>query len=233
MLVLGVMLFLVLIVGFLYQLLHRRSVSALLAFFLLPIAMIGYPSIQTIQYQNGVLTIDKTTRELRSRPADPALRQTLQKQVAALADRPSSAKDTIVLAKAQYELGNEQAATRDLQKALRADPNAAEARELQQKILVVNSLNRFASQVEANPTNTAAKAELQRSVQEAAQLHIVNPAALIQVAHAQTVLGEHEKALATANKALAISPNSADALRLRDSIKARIESAAPAGATPP
>jgi tetratricopeptide (TPR) repeat protein len=132
-----------------------------------------------------------------------------------------------LIAKAQHALGDEKAAKENLRQALKVDPNAAEARELQHKILIVDNLNRIASEVEANPGNTVAKSELQRSLAEAAQWQIASPAALTQVARAQSALGQHEKALETANEAVAISPNSGAALRLRDSIKARIRSASP------
>jgi tetratricopeptide (TPR) repeat protein len=225
---LGVVLFLTLIVAFFYQLTHRRSLKALPVFFLFPIAMIGYPSIQSIQYKDGVVTIDKATRELQSRPTDVALRKTLQNQVAQIARRPTSnANDVAVLAKAQYALGDEAAAKSNLRKALSLDPKAPDALELQHKIIVVDELSRLASEAQTNP---AAKGELQTTLAEASRLHIASPIALIKVAQAEAVLGEQQKALETINKAAAINPFLANPLR--QSIRARIAPEASATTAP-
>jgi len=58
-LILGIVLFVVLVIAFFYQLTHQRSLPALLGFFILPVVMIGYPAITSIQYENGVLTVQK------------------------------------------------------------------------------------------------------------------------------------------------------------------------------
>ena len=56
---LGVILFIVLVIAFFYQLTHNRSVGVLLAFFLVPIAMIGYPSLQSIQISDNKLSLER------------------------------------------------------------------------------------------------------------------------------------------------------------------------------
>ena len=77
-LVMGVVVFVVLIFAFLYQLLHQRSVTALLGFFMLPVVMVGYPSIKSIQFKGGVISVEKTTDQLLANPADPQSRQALE-----------------------------------------------------------------------------------------------------------------------------------------------------------
>jgi len=61
-LILGIVLFVVLVIAFFYQLTHQRSLAALLGFFI-PVVMIGYPTITSIQYENGVLTVQKPQSE--------------------------------------------------------------------------------------------------------------------------------------------------------------------------
>lgn len=46
---LGGILFIALVIGFFYQLTHKRSIVGLLAFFVLDVLMIGYPSVQSFQ----------------------------------------------------------------------------------------------------------------------------------------------------------------------------------------
>jgi len=225
-LVLGVILFLTLIFALLYQVLHKRKFTSLLGFFMLPIAMVGYPSIKSIQYNDGVITLEKTTQELQSKPTDPAARQTLQDQVNRMAARPAaSARSLTILAQAQEALGNEASASGNLEKALQSDPNAVEAKQLQHRIELIKNLTRMSSEIEAHPANLEAKADLQKSLKETSELKVANPDALVQVARAQTVLGDHQKALETAQKVLAINPNSAPALLLQKTIRERMNPA--------
>jgi tetratricopeptide (TPR) repeat protein len=222
-LVLGVLLFVMLVIGFFYQLVHKRSMAPLLPFFSIPIAMIGFSSVKSIQYKDGLIAIDKTTQQLQENPTDTSLRQTLQQQVAKIAARPSSnPQSTVLVAKAQYALGDEEAAKNNLQKALQASPTDPAAHELQRKIAVVDSLKQLASQVEADPANDAAKARLASTLAQTSELKLASPVAVVQVARAQTALGEHTKALENTQKVLAIAPNSPTALQLQNTIKSRI-----------
>jgi tetratricopeptide (TPR) repeat protein len=227
-LVLGVVLFIVLVIGFFYQLVHKRSIAALLPFFSLPISMIGFSSVKSIQYKDGLINIDKTTRQLQENPTDANLRQTLQQQVAKIGTRPSSnPQNAVVVAKAQYALGDETAAKSNLQKATQANPTDPSAHELQRKIAAVDNLKQLTSQVEADPANSAAKARLARTLDQTSQMKLANPDALTQVARAQTALGENTKALENTQKVLAITPNSPAAHQLQNTIKARMISHPP------
>lgn len=222
-LVLGGFLFVILIISLLYLLLHKRSMVSLLPFFVVAIAMIGYPSIKDIQYKDGLLTIEKTSDQLAQDPTNNSVRQNLQQQVANIASRPtSSSQSTATLAKAQFALGDEQAANANLQKALQADPKNATAQDLKQKVEAVDSLKQLTSQVEADPTNSAAKTKLTNTLAQASQLKLASPNALIQVAKAQAALGDHAKALENTQKVLSIDPHSAPALQLQTAIKERI-----------
>jgi tetratricopeptide (TPR) repeat protein len=223
MMVMGVFLFLVLTFLLVYMVVRKRKFVALLGFFLIPVVLVGYPSIQSVEFSDGVIKIDKATQALDEKPATPQTRQELQDMVARLSARPASQPQTLtVIAKAQYALGDEKAATANLQKALQADPAAPEAKQLQHKIELIKNLNRISSEVEAHPENQQAKSELQTSLKEASEMKVASSDALIQIARAQTALGDHQKALETANRAIAINPQSAPALLLQRNIQQRI-----------
>lgn len=222
-LVLGAILFVVLLVALLYQLMHKGSIAPLLAFFAVSIAMIGYPSIREIQFKDGLVTITKMTEEVQQNPTDANLRKKLQKQVEQISQRPvSSPESAVAVANAQFELGNEEAAKSNLQKAVQANPNTPAAQELQKKIIVFDNLKQIASQVEANPNDNTAKTKLTSTLAQASQLKTASPAALIQVARAQAALGEHAKALENTQKVLSIEPGSQAATQLQNAVKARI-----------
>jgi tetratricopeptide (TPR) repeat protein len=209
----------VFIFAFLYQLFHQRSVAALLGFFILPIVMIGYPSIKSIQYKDGVISVEKTTDQLLANPADAQSRQALEQQVQQIASRPpASANDSVTLAKAQFALGHEEAAAQNLQKALQAKPGLPEALALKSKMEVAQNLQRLAAQVEQNPADQQARTELQNNIGKATQLKWANPVAVTALARAQTALGDHAHALETINKAVAIDPKAVPAVKLRESI---------------
>jgi len=70
-LVLGVALFIVLLGALRRALAAGKSYAGLLPFFLVTIAMIGYPSIKSIQYKSGMVEIDKDTEAVESSSTDP------------------------------------------------------------------------------------------------------------------------------------------------------------------
>ena len=46
----------------------------------MPVSTIGYPTIKSVQYKDGALTLDKLTRELAENPTDVKLREALDER---------------------------------------------------------------------------------------------------------------------------------------------------------
>lgn len=192
---LGVILFIVLVIAFFYQLTHNRSVGVLLAFFLVPIAMIGYPSLQSIQISDNKVSLEKKADAVLANPADTTARNELQQQVEKLSSRSFADPATLTtLSKAEFALGNDQVAKNNLEKALQKDPQLPAAKQLQIKIDSLDRLAPLTAQVKSNPTDEKAKAELNQTLNTVAQQPVANPAALLKVAQAQAALGDHAKA---------------------------------------
>jgi tetratricopeptide (TPR) repeat protein len=192
---LGVILFVVLVVAFFYQLTLNRSVGALLAFFMVPIAMIGYPSLQSIQISDGKVSLDKKADAVLANPADTTARNELEQQVEKLRSRQFSDPTTLTaLSKAEFALGNDQVAKNNLEMALQKDPQLPAAKQLQTKIDNLAHLEPLTAQVKSNPNDEKAKAELNQTLSTVAQQPVANPAALLKVAQAQAALGDHAKA---------------------------------------
>jgi tetratricopeptide (TPR) repeat protein len=218
-LVLGVVLFLVLVFAFVYQLLRQRSLKPLLLFFLVPVLMIGYPTIKSVQYKDGALTLDKLTRELAENPTDDKLREALDKKVKDVAPRvANSPKDAVKLAQAQFDLGREDEAARSLERVPASNGSLPEVRELRKRLDQVDRLRSLAGKVEANPGDQQSRAELQRNLAAADQVKWVNPNALAAVSKAHSAVGEHAKAKASIDKAIRIAPNTPKFQRQRDSL---------------
>ncbi len=192
---LGVILFIVLVIAFFYQLTHNRSVGMLLAFFMVPIAMIGYPSLQSIQISDNKVSLEKKADAVLANPADTTARKELQQQVEKLRSRSFSDPATLTtISKAEFALGNDQVAKNNLEKALQKDPQLPAAKQLQIKIDSLDRLAPLTAQVKSNPTDEKAKAELNQTLNTVAQQPVANPAALLKVAQAQAALGDHAKA---------------------------------------
>ena len=222
MLCLGIFLFVVLVLALIYQLMHRRNLAGLLAFFVLSIVMIGYPSIKSVQVQKDGVTIDKTTRDLQSDPTNPQTRAALEKEVKQISNRPVSDPATLTrIANAQFTLGNEKEAEEKAQIALERDPHSAEALEVQNKINTLHKLDSAMAEVEKHPDDPTAKAKLQETLSQASRQPTANPVALTKIAKAQAVLGQHEKAADNVNKALQINPNLTEAKKVQTMILTR------------
>jgi tetratricopeptide (TPR) repeat protein len=214
--VLGVILFVALLV---LLIIGRKG---LLGYFLLPVIMIAYPSIQSFAYKDGTLTIEKATDALLQNPTNPDLRSNVAQQLAKIESRPvPNAAVAASIARAQFATGNETAAVANLQKALQADPKLPAALALQQKINAIHELDRLTAAVKANPQDPAAKAELAKGLENATKQPVANPEALVKLAQAQAAIGNQQDALNYADKALKINPKATAAIELKNSMQPR------------
>jgi ABC-type uncharacterized transport system YnjBCD substrate-binding protein len=129
--VLGIILFVLLAAGFFVMLMQKRKVTMLLPFFILPIIMIGYPSISS--FSGGGFTVEMNatltseTQALEKNPHDATAKENLQatltKAVAAGHNLKVSPQVYFyALAQAHFALGNTNAATVSLNKAVQANP---------------------------------------------------------------------------------------------------------------
>jgi tetratricopeptide (TPR) repeat protein len=209
-LVLGALLFVVALILLIYQVTHAKPFAGMVLFFAVAIAMIGYPSIQEIQFSGTVVTITKYTEALQTNPTDSKTRDLLQQSVSKIADRAATGQVNIqgltTLATAQYALDDEPAATATLQKALQVNPAEPSALALKNKIDAVQNLNGLTARVKADPSNQPAAAALAESLQSATATPVANPKALFNIAEAQAVLGQNKQAQLNMQRALIIKP---------------------------
>ena len=205
--ILGVILFVVLVIAFFYQLVHKRSIGTLLAFFVLDIAMIGYPSLKSLEIQGGLVTIEKETNAVLRNPGDTQARAALQQQVDKLSQRSFSQPTNLTaISKAEFALGNEPAAKTKLDKALQRNPDLQQAQQLKTKIDNLDRLAPLTAKVQSNPADEKAKAELAQTLRAVNQQPVANPSALLKVAQAQAALGDRENAEKNAAVVRKINP---------------------------
>src|SRR3954463_9801628 len=84
---LGVLLFVVLIPMLLRQILRDKPYGGLLAFFVLPVAMIGFPGLKSIQFKDGVISLEKDSHQLQQDPTNKELREKVAQQVSEINTR--------------------------------------------------------------------------------------------------------------------------------------------------
>jgi tetratricopeptide (TPR) repeat protein len=215
-LILGALFFLLLAVLLVLLVVRGKSYIGMLAFFAIPIAMIGYPSIQKITFQNGAVTIDKTTEQLQAAPTDATVRSNLESQVAGLASRPTANPAALTsIARAQFALGHRAEAETNLQKALQTSPALPQAVALKQRMDTDSALTTLTAQLAQHPNDAATKQKLADTVAEAAPLKIANPGFLAHLSIAHGALGDKAKAQSFAATALKIKPDLAEATQLK------------------
>jgi tetratricopeptide (TPR) repeat protein len=221
-LVLGILLFIVLLLGLAASMIRGKTNIKLLPFFFVTIVMIAYPTIQHLKISATELDIATYSTQLQQDPANQTVRNALSAAVSKIANRPFS--DPVFLTKlahAQLMLDDTQDAQTNLQKALRANPTLPEAVALRNRIQTEAQLPALTKQVTQHPEDTAAKTQLNQSVEDITKTQVANPATLTTIAKAQAALGNNDQAIVNANRALQINPQLTEAAELKTQIQAR------------
>jgi tetratricopeptide (TPR) repeat protein len=152
MMILGIILFLVLVFVFVFLVIKNRDFKLTLAFFIIPIIMIGYPSIQKIKYDNGAVEIDQAANSMNdtskfSVANKPISRQdsvALTEQIKNIEGRASADPKVLVnIGKIQLKLGHINKATEATEKAIKIEPRNPEAIKLQKQIKLKGENIRF------------------------------------------------------------------------------------------
>ena len=131
MLILGVVFFLALLVVFIIRSVRNQSIKVLFAFFILPIIMIGYPSIEKISIGKDLVDIEKSIDRLEKNPNDEKAKTELSKKLKEIGYREfTSPQNAVGIAKAHKALGNETKAKSILNKVVKQHPKDPQAIKL-------------------------------------------------------------------------------------------------------
>ena len=215
-LIFGSLLFSILLFALMYCIVQSKPIKRLLPFFVAAILMIAFPGIKSFQYKEGMITVEINEDKLRQNPEDPQARENLRKGLEIVQGRPNSdPSSALVIARAHYALGNEQAALASLQSALHSQAVGPDALKLKQKIEAFQTINTLTTRIEQNPGDFSAKEQLAARVAQVANEPTANPEAIATLARAHAALGQKGQATANAQKALKINPNLAAAPQLK------------------
>lgn len=139
-LILGVILFLILSAGLLYYIIKKEQIKKLLLFFLLPILMIGYPSIKEISVSKDRIALVKYQDMLITNPEDSVAREKVEEYTGKLEERASTTDDMVRISKSNLLLGNSREAAYYANKALDKDSTHEQARDLKKLVSVQETL---------------------------------------------------------------------------------------------
>jgi tetratricopeptide (TPR) repeat protein len=203
-LVLGVILFITLLVILIIFAAQRRSLKGLVAFFLLPLVMIGFPGIQKITYENGVLSIEKLTDTVAQHPDNVIAREKLKAAIAVSEKRPNSDPAIFLkFSKAQAVLGDTIKAITSAEQALRIAPHLLDAENLIHRYSTPRvRIERMAGELEKNPNDHVLRTQLAGELSHYSVSDTNNALSLTTAAQAHAVLKDTAKALELANSVL-------------------------------
>jgi hypothetical protein len=127
-LVTGALLFLVLLFLLVFSVVRRQKITAYPFFFLISIAMMGFPGIQKLRVDRNGVEIDRLTKELQQRPNDRKVHLELTQKLNEINNREPvlAPKMLLTVAKAQAVIGQKGQALKNLDKILRLAPNSSD-----------------------------------------------------------------------------------------------------------
>jgi tetratricopeptide (TPR) repeat protein len=233
--ILGFILGLVLIFIFLYTALKSKPNLKLLYGFIAPLVMIGYPSIQSVQFSNEVVKIDKIVEEVKKDPtnveAQKELIDHLEKLPASRCKNSSDAMATI--ANAQASLGLYDSAKVTIQTAVELRPSSNKALESQKEITEkweakenmvkqIGVIENMLKTMETQPQNTLLKDSLNANLSNLKPDKVLlDNKHLVILARAIAVAGQKEQAIQLTDKVLRVSPDNKEAEKLQNDINSK------------
>lgn len=162
-LVLGVILFLILSAGLLYYIIKKEQIKKLLLFFIVPLVMIGYPSIKEISISKDRFALIKYQHMLLNDPQDSVAKQKVEEITEKLEDRVSSPEDMVHISKSKLLLGRNTEAIAFAEKALARDSSNRKAQDLKELVI---AQERMEEQVLRQPLTSHINESLDSIVQD-------------------------------------------------------------------
>ncbi len=129
-LILGIFLFLILCAGLLYYIIKKEQIKKLLLFFVLPILMIGYPSIKEVTISKDRILLSKYQDDFIKNSKDTIARNKIEEYTEKLEQRSSGADEILQIGKSKLLLGKTDEAVNWANKAITKENTNQEAVEI-------------------------------------------------------------------------------------------------------
>ncbi len=153
MFMLGGLLFMVLLFLIVLFALRKRQLKPLLLFFIIPVVMLGWPSIAKIQLNQEGLMLVNNLKELEKYPDNETLQNKVEQSIQVLEEKNVNAPDKLAdIARAKYLLGKNKAALETISKIPEADKAVLGVADLQRTIHTTQDIERKLEKAKASPT---------------------------------------------------------------------------------
>lgn len=185
---------------------QKRDIKVLLLFFLIPVSMIGWPTIRNLKVSSSGFELSK--ENIAEAQTNPEARKKLEEITSSLNKTEISNPDSIkLLAQANAVLGDTIIASQQVEKVLRKYPKDKEALYLRNIYSTPDViLQKNIDKVRTNPTDPDAKAQLQSNLQQIETGTETKKPNLIKVAAAHYLLEDTAIAISTLKQAVVNDP---------------------------
>jgi tetratricopeptide (TPR) repeat protein len=233
--ILGFILGLVLIFVFLNGALRGKTNLKLLFGFVAPLIMIGYPSIQSVEFSKDIVKIDKLVEQVNQNPTDTVATNALRAEISTLPkSRCVNSSDAMAtIANAQAAVGLYDSAKETIQKAVDLNPKSAKATEIRSEIEdkwrtqksfegKAERLKQNLELLKANPQSRVLRDSVAVNLEEIKNItpHIhVSQRDMLSVSMAAAIGGESKAAEKVVDDVLRVSPNQPEAKKLKEAIR--------------
>ncbi len=216
-LILGILFFVVLLAALIYLVVKNRSIKNLPLFFLFPVLMIGYPSIQNFKLGNDWIYVEKVKERITQNPDDSIAKADLNQKLKVLESRPiKNQKFLETIAEAEAAVGDSLKALEISEEILQRNPQSQTARQLKERLSTPTvKLDRDIVKLQANPDDQQAQQSLTKNLKGIENALGLNPYVNYQAARAHLALGDTSKAVSRLDTTIKYDPNNRKAKALR------------------
>lgn len=228
----GVLVVLALLFILIWSVIKQRAITTIFPFFIIPIIMVGYPSLKSIQLGNAILTLKSETNQLTQNLQDSTARIGVENAMAVVKSNvrsQSSGNALASIARAEIALGKYDSAAVYLRQAETLMPGSAETANIKHTLDTkiqehqifarkISSVNRLLILLKGNNADTGLLRNLNAQLADVKVPTYVQANDLRLLARAYAVIGHQDISLKALNKAAADTKSPADN-KLADSIR--------------
>lgn len=217
---LGILLFLVLLFVLVYFVLNKRAIKSLPFFFVIPIIMIGWPSIEKVKFSGSLGSLELALKNLQANPSDSTALAAVQESIERVEKRPVSSPTTLLtLADARAAVGDTTEALTYVTRVLRDQPDLPAAIDKRDDLVIPRiGIDSKTSQLQQNPSDSVARKSLEETISTMEKLKVASPDALLKLAKAKAAIGDTAKALKYIDSVLTRKPTLEEGVKLKEDL---------------
>lgn len=232
--IMGIAVFLVLLFLLVWIVMKKGAVNTLLPFFLIPVIMVGYPTIKSISIGGIVIQMNNLTTAVSNNPADTASAKNLEQKLAQLKNNSRlyhSSNALLAVTKAQIALGRYDSASVYLNKAEKINPRSEEVAatriNLENKVVIkekftrsVDALNSHIEQLKQSPGDMQTVNRIETILSDLQAPVYITPDEAVIIAKSYAITGNRGQSLQIMDKLNTSTGSQPDNINnLKDSIR--------------